>query len=126
MDGACAELSRWTYAGGKQLPGLVRRRAAERQLCEGLGMTGRGKTILAALALAGAFAAGWTAQGWRADAAAARVQAEQSGKDVAQAQQSQAATENKAGRCCSMPAINRTTPMTTRKKWRRAGSWPRC
>lgn len=34
MDGACAELSRWTYAGGKQLPGLVRRRAAERQLCE--------------------------------------------------------------------------------------------
>jgi len=35
MGGACAELSRWTYAGGKQLPGLVRRRAAERQLCEG-------------------------------------------------------------------------------------------
>lgn len=34
MQGACAELSRWTYAGGKQLPGLVRRRAAERQLCE--------------------------------------------------------------------------------------------
>ena len=34
IDGACAELSRWTYAGGKQLPGLVRRRAAERQLCE--------------------------------------------------------------------------------------------
>ena len=34
MDGACAELSRWTYAGGKQLPGLVKRRAAERQLCE--------------------------------------------------------------------------------------------
>ena len=34
MTGACAELSRWTYAGGKQLPGLVKRRAAERQLCE--------------------------------------------------------------------------------------------
>lgn len=34
MPGACAELSRWTYAGGKQLLGLVRRRAAERQLCE--------------------------------------------------------------------------------------------
>lgn len=34
MEGACAELSRWTHAGGKQLPGLVRRRAAERQLCE--------------------------------------------------------------------------------------------
>lgn len=60
-------------------------------------MTGRGKTIVAALALAGAFAAGWTAQGWRADAAAARVQAEQSGKEVAQAQQSQVATESKAG-----------------------------
>ncbi|WP_370626090.1 hypothetical protein [Comamonas sp. CMM03] len=52
---------------------------------------------MAALVLAGAFAAGWTAQGWRADAAAARVQAEQSGKAVTQAQQSQAATENKAG-----------------------------
>jgi len=34
MAGACAELSRWTWAGGKQLPGLVNRRAAERQLCE--------------------------------------------------------------------------------------------
>ena len=34
IDGACAELSRWTYADGKQLPGLVKRRAAERQLCE--------------------------------------------------------------------------------------------
>ena len=60
-------------------------------------MTGRVKTIVAALALAGAFAAGWVAQGWRADAAAARVQAVQSEKDVAQAQQSQTATENKAG-----------------------------
>ncbi|MFD2755660.1 lysozyme [Comamonas terrae] len=34
IDGACAELSRWVYASGKQLPGLVKRRAAERQLCE--------------------------------------------------------------------------------------------
>lgn len=34
MGGACAELSRWIFAGGKQLPGLVKRRAAERQLCE--------------------------------------------------------------------------------------------
>lgn len=34
LAGACAELSRWTYAGGKPLPGLVRRRAAERALCE--------------------------------------------------------------------------------------------
>ncbi|MFK3846624.1 lysozyme [Stenotrophomonas sp. NPDC078853] len=31
----CQELSRWTYAGGRQLPGLVRRRASERALCEG-------------------------------------------------------------------------------------------
>lgn len=34
LVGACAELSRWTYAGGKQWPGLIRRRAAERALCE--------------------------------------------------------------------------------------------
>lgn len=32
--GACAELSRWTMAQGRVLPGLVKRRAAERQLCE--------------------------------------------------------------------------------------------
>ena len=32
--GACAQLSRWIYAGGKQLAGLVNRRAAERELCE--------------------------------------------------------------------------------------------
>jgi len=35
MAGACAELSRWTLAGGKELPGLVRRRASERAMCEG-------------------------------------------------------------------------------------------
>lgn len=35
MAGACAELSRWVYADGELLPGLVRRRAAERALCEG-------------------------------------------------------------------------------------------
>ena len=34
MRGACAELSRWTLAGGRELPGLVKRRAAERALCE--------------------------------------------------------------------------------------------
>lgn len=34
--GACAELSRWTRAGGRVLPGLVTRRAQERQLCETL------------------------------------------------------------------------------------------
>ncbi len=33
MPGACAELSRWTFAGGKQLPGLVKRRQVERALC---------------------------------------------------------------------------------------------
>ncbi len=32
--GACAELSRWVYAGGRKLPGLERRRASERELCE--------------------------------------------------------------------------------------------
>lgn len=34
VAGACKELSRWTTAGGKQLMGLVKRRAAERALCE--------------------------------------------------------------------------------------------
>lgn len=37
--GACAELSKWIYAGGKVLPGLVKRRAAERAYCES-GLTG--------------------------------------------------------------------------------------
>lgn len=32
--GSCAELSRWVNAGGKPLPGLVKRRAEERRLCE--------------------------------------------------------------------------------------------
>lgn len=32
---ACAELSRWTKAGGQELPGLVKRRKAERAICEG-------------------------------------------------------------------------------------------
>lgn len=31
---ACSELSRWTTAGGKVYMGLVKRRAAERVLCE--------------------------------------------------------------------------------------------
>ena len=35
MAGACAELSRWTLAGGRELAGLVKRRAAERAICEG-------------------------------------------------------------------------------------------
>lgn len=33
--GACAELSKWTKAGGKELAGLVRRRSVERAMCEG-------------------------------------------------------------------------------------------
>ncbi len=32
---ACAELLRWTKAGGQELPGLVKRRAIERDMCEG-------------------------------------------------------------------------------------------
>ena len=32
---ACAEVDRWVYAGGKRLPGLVKRRAEERTRCEG-------------------------------------------------------------------------------------------
>lgn len=31
----CPELKRWTYAGGRVLPGLVRRREAELSLCLG-------------------------------------------------------------------------------------------
>lgn len=31
----CQELDKWVYAGGKKLNGLVKRRAAERKLCEG-------------------------------------------------------------------------------------------
>lgn len=31
--GACSELSKWVYAGGKKLPGLVRRRAEEKAVC---------------------------------------------------------------------------------------------
>jgi lysozyme len=34
LVGACAELSRWTKAAGRVLPGLVTRRKTERALCE--------------------------------------------------------------------------------------------
>ena len=34
MAGACAQLDRWVYAGGKRLQGLANRRAAERKVCE--------------------------------------------------------------------------------------------
>lgn len=40
LAGACAELSRWVYAGGKALPGLIKRRAVERAWCEA-GLAGR-------------------------------------------------------------------------------------
>lgn len=33
--GACDQLKRWTYAGGKQWKGLITRREVERQLCYG-------------------------------------------------------------------------------------------
>lgn len=35
IKGACAELSRWNRAGGKEVRGLTRRRAEERAICEG-------------------------------------------------------------------------------------------
>lgn len=34
LRGACSELSKWVYAKGRILPGLVKRRAKERALCE--------------------------------------------------------------------------------------------
>jgi lysozyme len=34
MAGACAELSRWDKARGIRLPGLTKRRAEERRICE--------------------------------------------------------------------------------------------
>lgn len=33
LRGACHELSRWVYAGGRKLNGLVKRRATEREWC---------------------------------------------------------------------------------------------
>lgn len=34
VPGACKELQRWTYAGGKQWRGLITRREIEREVCE--------------------------------------------------------------------------------------------
>lgn len=31
----CAELDKWVFAGGRKWPGLLKRRAAERAVCEG-------------------------------------------------------------------------------------------
>jgi lysozyme len=36
-EGACRELLKWTKAGGRELPGLVKRRQAEYRLCIGEG-----------------------------------------------------------------------------------------
>lgn len=33
VQGGCDALRRWVYAGGRELPGLVKRREAERELC---------------------------------------------------------------------------------------------
>lgn len=33
LRGACHELSRWVYAGGRKLNGLIKRRATEHELC---------------------------------------------------------------------------------------------
>ena len=35
MDGAAREFDRWVFAGSRKLAGLVRRRAAEREMFEG-------------------------------------------------------------------------------------------
>jgi len=35
IQGACNELTRWVYAGGRKVRGLVNRREAERKLCLG-------------------------------------------------------------------------------------------
>lgn len=35
INGACNELPKWVYAGGKKLPGLVKRRNAEQAVCLG-------------------------------------------------------------------------------------------
>jgi lysozyme len=34
-SGACAEISRWVYANGKKIQGLINRRERERAMCEG-------------------------------------------------------------------------------------------
>ena len=34
-EGACRELLKWVYAGGRELPGLVKRRQAEYRMCMG-------------------------------------------------------------------------------------------
>ena len=59
-------------------------------------MQGRAQAMCAGLLLVLAFAAGWFVNGWRTDARIARAESSQSKQAVAQAQQTQAATEKKA------------------------------
>ena len=59
-------------------------------------MNARAQAILAGLLLVLAFAAGWFVNGWWTDARIARAESSQSKQAVAQAQQTQAATEKKA------------------------------
>ena len=54
------------------------------------------KSTSMGLLLVLAFAAGWAVNGWRADARIARAESAQDKQVASQAQQSQAATENKA------------------------------
>ena len=56
-------------------------------------MTGRCKSLLAALVLAGAFAAGWVVQGWRADAALVQLRQAHATVLVEIAAKTQAAAE---------------------------------
>jgi lysozyme len=34
LRGACAEIPKWSYAGGRVFPGLVKRRIRERAMCD--------------------------------------------------------------------------------------------
>ncbi|MDR0215893.1 MAG: hypothetical protein LBJ15_18120 [Comamonas sp.] len=59
-------------------------------------MKDRANSIATGLLLVLAFAAGWVVNGWRADARIARSESAHDKQVASQAQQSQAATENKA------------------------------
>lgn len=68
LVGACKELSRWVYAGGQRLRGLVNRRAEERAIClEGVSDAEQGDSQSDALG-AGGSAGPWhwfeVATGW--------------------------------------------------------------
>jgi hypothetical protein len=108
IDGACAELSRWTYAGGKQLPAWS---SAARQSanCARRAWHDRRIPHLALAGLGPCPAAGLQTQ--------RLAESSQSKQAAAQAQQAQAATEKKAEAVVEHAPPNRKTPMTTRKKW---------